>query len=102
MNRTLWGLLLVAGVLVAIPRAAAAQEVISRGAIVRVTAPSVGLVGHRGRLDDVTTDSIRVDALRIARVARSASKRTTLPGPAGVPFQSTSTTPCVSPIEAPW
>lgn len=38
------------------PHAVTPQEMITRGAMVRVSAPSVELVGHRGTLEDVTTD----------------------------------------------
>ena len=69
MNHAVRHLLLLTSLLAATPHTVAAQDTIPRGAMVRVTAPSVELVDHRGTLDDVTTDFIRVDGLRIPREA---------------------------------
>ncbi|MEX0836919.1 MAG: hypothetical protein WD101_01215 [Gemmatimonadota bacterium] len=62
-------LLLLTLLMAAWPHSVASQERVSPGAEVRVSAPSVELVDHRGTLDDVTTDFLRVDGIRIPREA---------------------------------
>lgn len=59
-------LVVLTSLFAAMPDAAASQEMISRGSVVRVTAPAAGLVDHRGRLDEAPADSIRVDTRLIA------------------------------------